>query len=142
MQMNDLGEVIEYEWQKTSIFWPLVHIDCYIIMPNHFHAIIILDDPQKLSKSKVKKTSLKPGSLGAIIGHFKSIITKKINQLRRVQQNPVWQRNFYDHIIRNAQSLDAIRRHIEHNPQNWSSDLEHMVGAWRSRARVSQPKQR
>jgi len=67
---------------------------------------------------------LKSGSIGAIIGQFKSITAKRINALRQTPGTPVWQRNYYEHIIRNEESLESIRLYIQHNPWKWALDEE------------------
>jgi len=63
-----------------------------------------------------------PQSIGAIIGQFKSAVTRQINALRNAPGAPVWQRNYYEHIIRNEQALNAIRRYIVENPLRWHLD--------------------
>lgn len=63
-----------------------------------------------------------PGSLGAIVQNFKAVSTRRINQLNRTPGVTLWQRNYYEHIIRNEQSLMEIRDYIEANPWGWSRD--------------------
>ena len=63
-----------------------------------------------------------PGSIGAIIGNYKSVSTRQINRLRRAPGTLVWQRNYHDRIIRNQQELDNARIYIQANPQNWAQD--------------------
>ena len=76
------------------------------------------------------------GSLGAIVGNFKSVTARRINQLRRAPGTPVWQRNYYEHIIRGERALRAIRRYIAANPANWTLDPLHpaatitAAGSW------------
>ncbi len=62
------------------------------------------------------------GSIGAIIGQFKSIVTKRINKIRNTSGIPVWQRNYYEHIIRNEDEFNRIREYIINNPLNWAED--------------------
>lgn len=62
------------------------------------------------------------GSIGAMIGQFKSLTTKRINKLRNLPHIPVWQRNYYDHIVRDEMDLNRIREYIRDNPINWESD--------------------
>lgn len=64
------------------------------------------------------------GSLGAIIGQFKSVTTKRINRLRTTPGAPVWQRNYYDRIIRDEREYERIHDYIEANPLNWHKDEE------------------
>ncbi len=66
------------------------------------------------------------GSVGAIIGQFKSITAKRINTLRNVPGQPVWQRNYYERIIRDERALNAIRRYILNNPANWTKDADYL----------------
>jgi REP element-mobilizing transposase RayT len=62
--------------------------------------------------------------LGSVIGQFKSVVTKRINRLQNVAGRPVWQRNYYEHIIRNEPEMDRITRYIESNPLRWDDDDE------------------
>lgn len=61
-----------------------------------------------------------PKSLGSFIAGYKSAVTKRINEIRGTPGNPVWQRNYYERIIRNERELDAIRRYIRDNPTHWA----------------------
>ena len=63
-----------------------------------------------------------PGSLPVIVRSFKSAVTKRINELRNLPGEPVWQKNYYEHIIRNENDLNNIRRYIEFNPLKWEID--------------------
>lgn len=68
--------------------------------------------------------ALAPGSLGAVIGGYKSALARRINALRSTPGAPVWQRNYYEHIIRSERELESIRRYIHDNPGNWAADTE------------------
>ena len=63
-----------------------------------------------------------PGSLGAIVGNFKSVTARRINRIRRTPGMPVWQRNYYEHVVRNESGLNAIRQYIAGNPARWKWD--------------------
>ena len=67
----------------------------------------------------------KPGSIGAIIGQYKSIVTKRINHFRETKNEPIWQRNFHDRIIRDETELNNIRAYIADNPHRWTEDRYH-----------------
>jgi putative transposase len=69
-----------------------------------------------------RPTGVSPGSLGAIVGNFKSITARRINRLRRMPGLPVWQRNYYEHIVRDERALNAIRQYIATNPARWAWD--------------------
>jgi REP element-mobilizing transposase RayT len=68
---------------------------------------------------------VKPGSLGAIVRSYKSAVTRRINRLRDTPGAPFWQRNYWEHIIRNEASLNRIRGYIENNPARWAEDQLH-----------------
>lgn len=65
------------------------------------------------------------GSIGAIVGNYKSVSTRQINRIRRTPGDLVWQRNYHDRIIRDQRALDNIRAYIHANPQNWANDSFH-----------------
>jgi REP element-mobilizing transposase RayT len=67
----------------------------------------------------------RPGSIGAIIGQYKSAVTKRINQNRESHGEPIWQRNYHDHIIRDETELVNIRAYIADNPRRWTEDRYH-----------------
>jgi REP-associated tyrosine transposase len=132
-------------------------IDDFIVMPNHVHGIIWIPhpttvgarQPQRSYSARRSSTLLVPqtvhpvasplrtavgppsGSLGAIVGSFKSATAKRINNLRSTPGNPVWQRNYYEHIIRDEDDLARIRQYIRDNPAKWADDPENptVVGA-------------
>ena len=118
-------------------------LDAYVIMPNHVHAIIILTDNRRGEasakdsgflpfESKADASPLQPkdsrprgtksGSLGAIIQNFKFVSTRKMNQFRNTPGDRIWQRNYFEHIIRSEKALNAIRRYIMTNPVRWEMD--------------------
>jgi putative transposase len=145
MGLNEWGCIVADELQKTSILRPYVALDTWIIMPIHVHVILYLEDPMYLQKTsrdgrgvaRYAPTTSAPtdennhiigpaaGSLGAIIRSFKSAVTKHINDLRDAPGDPVWQRNFYERIIRKPDELDRIRSYILQNPRNWLTDDEY-----------------
>lgn len=68
-----------------------------------------------------------PGSLGAIVGNFKSVTTRRINRIRHRPGARVWQRNYYERIVRDAQALRRIRQYIHDNPARWREDIENLA---------------
>ena len=67
-----------------------------------------------------------PGSVGAIVGNFKALVTRRVNHLPRTPGAKVWQRGYYDRIVRNERELDAIRRYIRDNPDRWDEDGDNL----------------
>ena len=126
MVLNELGEIFRDEWEKTTIVRPNVELGEYIVKPNHFHGILVFVDDVEGATRRVAptKTTLQSGSLGAVMAQFKSIVTKRINRLRNVMGLPVWQRNYYEHIIRNHEDYLSKSNYIMDNPLNWENDDE------------------
>ncbi len=90
-----------------------VSIDNCVVMPNHVHAIIVID----------RADSMKVRSLSQIISQYKSAVSREVHQVR--PNITLWQRSFYDHIIRNQQSYEEIWSYIQYNPQKWVEDKFH-----------------
>jgi REP element-mobilizing transposase RayT len=129
IRLNDFGVIVKNEWERTAIVRPNVELGWFVVMPNHFHGILIFtnDDAYTVGATRrvaPTKTTLQLGSLGAVMAQFKSIVTKRINILRDVSGAPVWQRNYYERIIRNEREMDRIYRYIESNPSQWMDDTE------------------
>ncbi len=137
MQLNMIGQITASVFQGLSKYFDII-LDIFVIMPNHIHAIIFIDvcddmvKPIRYNQSRhLPEVSspfpkgTKPGSLGAIVQNFKSVSTRRINTFRRTPGASVWQRNYYDHIIRNEDDLDRIREYITGNPLRWVEDEEY-----------------
>jgi len=154
MRLNEYGRIVEEEWRRTAEMRPGVTLDAFVIMPNHLHGIIWIrddaDDVRATCRSPVQKErgrspvqenggrspvraapwpderprGPQSGSLGAIIAGFKSACTRRINEMRGTPGAPVWQRNYYERIIRNDREWNAIREYIQNNPITWEQDAE------------------
>jgi len=126
--LNQVGRVVEEEWQQTSTLRPYVVLDEFIVMPNHFHAILMIISAGRGTARRAPTTEQfgKPvsGSLPTIIRSFKSATAKLINNLRSAPGIPLWQRNYYEHIVRNEGALRRIREYILTNPLRWELDRE------------------
>lgn len=138
MYLNPLGKLVKKCWQAISIHFLLARLDEFVMMPNHLHGIIFLskgeasaDDtfvfpttPQPADASPLQPIGTKHGSLGAIIQNFKSISTRFANSLYFNPGSILWQRNYFEHIIRNERELNDIRKYIQANPVLWENDKE------------------
>ena len=128
IELNKFGLIVDNELKNTENIRHEIKLDQYIIMPNHIHAIIIIqhnitgDQPAAPTDNHICKQTL-----SSFVAGFKSVVTKRINILRGTLQKPVWQRSFYDHIIRNEKSLHAIRKYIAINPENWENDIDNLL---------------
>jgi REP element-mobilizing transposase RayT len=81
-----------------------------------------VNDDDTVAHISVAPTTLQTGSIGAILGQFKSIAAKTINQIRNTHGMPLWQRNYFERVIRNENELHAIRQYIINNPLQWDMD--------------------
>jgi putative transposase len=105
----------------------LVELDAFVIMPNHVHGIIVIRCRGEASAVTIHgaKTPSKSDAsplLSAIVQNIKSISTRRINAARRAPGTPVWQRGYYEHVVRNEQELMAIREYIRGNPARRDED--------------------
>jgi len=133
MRLNDAGHIIDEMWQRITTHFSGVDIDRYIIMPNHLHGIVVINDPvgARFIAPDCHETSNKQGAincaptLGTIMRGFKARCTHAINQLRNTPGIPVWQRNYYERIIRDETELHAIRQYMIDNPIKWFEDENH-----------------
>ena len=127
IQLSIIGQIIDNQLNNLSNQYDNVVLDQYIIMPNHIHGILII---QNNDICKRARTSGAP-TLSTIIRSFKS--KSSMAYLNHLKQNNeykpvnIWQRSFYDHIIRTNNSLDAIRQYIANNPENWENDIENIL---------------
>jgi REP element-mobilizing transposase RayT len=122
MRLNQYSEIVSETYQWLSQRYLI--LDEWIIMPNHFHGIMVIIDKPCRGSSRIAPTQPinsqpKRKPLGRLIGSFKTVSTKKINLIRNAPGTPVWQRNYYEHIIRNEESLNKIREYIINNPSKW-----------------------
>ena len=116
MALNKLGRAVEYAWFDLPDHYSNVRLDEYCIMPNHVHCILVIDE-EKLGESH---------PLSEIIRGFKTLSAKRINILRQTPGVPVWQRNYFEHIIRDEHEYTRIQSYIAANPDNWLEDDENM----------------
>lgn len=134
VRLNEMGRIVAEEWIKTGTIRPEITLDEWVVMPNHFHGILCIDD-------HVGAHGMRPGdlrtnnrahigaplrrqsrSIGSIMAGFKSASTKRINHQRNTPGGPIWQRNYYEHVIRNETDLRRIRDYVATNPAKWELD--------------------
>src|SRR5690606_30614049 len=125
MGLNEMGCIAAAFWQEIPLHYPNVFLDEWIIMPDHIHGIIIIDNvippPVGAGHCPAPTGFAYYGQLSKTIKSFKEACTKKIRQ-KAGGAGFGWQRSFYDHIIRDERSLNAIRRYIQKNPMKWDGD--------------------
>jgi putative transposase len=142
MHLNDYGRIVAAEWQKIPTRFPHVTTDTSIVMPNHLHGIIVIGGRRGeasaagqagqhdiagggFAPTLPRPTGTTAGSLGAMVQNFKSTSTRVVNVLRQTPGLPLWQRNYFERIVRGERELNRIRAYIVNNPLKWALDTEH-----------------
>ncbi len=143
MRLNDAGKIILSVWDELPLYYPGANVDAFVVMPNHIHGIIVLTvgagpracpenrtaRPEKGQPQGVAPTMPLPD----LVQRFKSLTTSRyrhgVMQFRWPSfPGKLWQRNYYEHIIRNEDELNRIRQYICDNPSNWETDEENPNG--------------
>ena len=137
MMLNDAGVIVEKCWNDIPVHFPRVELDQFVVMPNHIHGILFIGDsssivgaknlsPLRSSQTQKAYPGQKPRgtskTIGSIVRGFKIGITKWMRQHTSVYF--VWQRNYYERVIRNERELNDIREYIVNNPLKWALDHE------------------
>lgn len=118
---NRFGQIADDAWHDLPNHHKTVRLDTFIVMPNHLHCIINLENEVGDNWQEGKFAKPQADSLSVVISSFKASVTRHISQFRN-QKTVVWQRSFYEHIVRTEKSLYAIRRYIQENPLSWQDD--------------------
>jgi putative transposase len=146
VQLSPLGKIVNDEWMRSNNIRReiLLYEDEFVIMPNHLHGIVRIVGADGVRPENVLPTmnqiqqntnnhsnqganlaplQRKPKSLSSFIAGFKSSVTNRAE--RELNMTAIWQRNYYDHIIRNEHDFINIWNYMETNPQNWRDDELH-----------------
>ncbi|MBW7995960.1 MAG: transposase [Candidatus Glassbacteria bacterium] len=127
MRLSAIGRIVSRCWEEIPNHCPLVTLDQFIVMPNHIHGLINIPEHTAGDACIAPTQRLSgpaKGSLGAIIGPFKSAATREINLLRGSPGVQVWQRGYYERVIRKGDDLPDIREYILNNQLRWEIDRE------------------
>ena len=126
---NENGQIVLSVWHGLTNHYSHVELDAFVVMQNHVHGIIVLHN-ENIGGDGGVGAGLKPAptvkrhGLSEIIRGFKTFSSRRINEMRETPSRPVWQRNYYEDIIRNDDELNRIREYIQNNPANWETDRE------------------
>ena len=147
MKKNAAGKIVQWEWERVAQRFKFIELGAFVVMPNHVHGIIIIHDTvgatrpgltgalsnvqdlhTNISKdpdgSPLPARGPAPSSLGTIVGQFKSRVTKRLWKISTLAGTPIWQRNYYEHIVRNDDDANRIYTYIQSNPSRWADDEE------------------
>ena len=126
MMLSECGQIAHDEWLKSAKIRSEIELGEYVIMPNHFHGILIIGRGTARRAPTVEQFGQPvSGSLPTIIRAFKSAITKRINEMRQSPGVSIWQRNYFEHVIRNEADYRRITEYVENNPRQWEEDSLH-----------------
>ena len=132
MQPNESGLVVAEQWAGLPNHYPNASLDAFVIMPNHVHGIICLsDDMHPFVGAGFKPALAQPEyklrhGLSEIVRGFKTFSSRRINQALGTPGEPVWQRNYYEHVVRGTSDLDTIRKYTVENPLKWAEGPENI----------------
>ena len=134
-----LSETARRCWEAIPEHFPAVELDAFVVMPNHVHGVIWIRTPRAVVAQHAEplrpevsdkpempeRRGMQPGSLGAIVRSFKAAVTRDARVLRLLNtDSPLWQRNYYERVVRDDDELNRIREYIALNPARWASDGE------------------
>jgi len=133
MRLNKTGKMIQLVWNEMPQNYSGVNVDSFVVMPNHIHGIIVLSSvgagPCACPDSGQPQGVAPTMSLPDVVHRFKSLTTNRYRQFliqngKHQFSERLWQRNYYEHIIRNEEKLNLIREYILNNPLQWQFDRE------------------
>ena len=122
IKLSPIGKIVQKFWHEIPQCFENVVLDEFVIMPDHVHGIVIIDNEQCRDGVTPSLHYRQRPTLGQIVGYFKYQSTKSINQFRNMPGVPIWQTRFHERIIRNEHELNIKRKYIINNPINWKSN--------------------
>ena len=119
------GGIVAGEWRRTRHVRPSVSLDAWVVMPNHFHAIVFLRGEEPVETGAGTggaHLNRRPRSLGSLVSGFKATSTARITRALGTPGRRIWQRGYFDRVIRSEEHLERVRQYILENPLRWSED--------------------
>jgi len=120
VHLSAAGRVARACWLQITRHHPHVRLDAFVVMPDHIHGILCFTSPSVSPDRRRRFGDAVPGSLSTILGSYKAEVTKRINAERHTPGQRVWQRNYYEHVVRDQTDLHQIRWYIITNPIRWN----------------------
>src|SRR5215213_2385048 len=130
MQLSNAGQIVRDVWNSLPARYPQIELGTAQVMPDHFHGILNIQ-PTSAPVWAIHELPIRGRAerrrmlLPLVVGYFKMNTAKQINKILGSEGIPVWQRNYYEHIIRNDAEYNRIHVYIESNPANWVMDHEY-----------------
>jgi len=138
MKVNELGRIVQAAWDDLPVHYPHVAMGAFVVMPNHVHGVVVLRGDDERVGAGFVRAGLKPAptatartsagvrhGLPEVVRGFKTFSARRINEFRKTAGVPVWQRNYYEHVIRDEADYNRIAEYIGNNPRQWAEDSLH-----------------
>ena len=122
IELNDVGRIVSSVWHDLAKRFKNIELDGFVIMPNHVHGIVVIVGAPLAGARDLRAGTRPAPTLGDIIGAFKSVTARQYYLDSKGEK--LWQRNYYERVIRNEKELFEIRRYIQENPSKWELDPE------------------
>ena len=129
IHLSKLGEIARQELEQISLKFSKIHLDVFVVMPNHIHILITIS----ANGTSIQTTNSEafrhpvPGSIPTIVRAYKAAVTRQAAMRRDIYISEVWQRNYYEHVVRTEREKEQIYAYIVSNPDQWDSDDENPV---------------
>ena len=131
MQLNKTGYLVQSIWESLHERFPAIQLDTFIVMPNHIHGIILIAEDRvgaihelPLPQTRIQRRRM---LLPKVIGYFKMNTAKRVNKMHDTRGASLWQRNYYEHVIRSEDELQQIQEYILNNPARWFEDPDNPI---------------
>jgi REP element-mobilizing transposase RayT len=127
MILNNSGEIAKNSWIEIPEHFNNIRLDEFIVMPNHIHGVVIIENDSVVGNAYMHSLQNKTKMLlPSVIQQYKASVTREINSIQK-DYCFRWHKSFYDHIIRNENTLNNIREYIRNNPLRWALDIENRI---------------
>jgi REP element-mobilizing transposase RayT len=126
MHPNNAGKIVQTTWNALPGYYTHVALDVFVVMPNHVHGIVVFDS----FVGAGFKPALTRCGLSEIVRAFKTFSSRRINEQHGALGSRVWQRNYWERVIRNDEELFRFREYIQNNPMQWELDKLHPRSKW------------
>jgi REP element-mobilizing transposase RayT len=126
IHLSKLGEIARQELERLPHKFSVIQMDTFVVMPNHIHMLITISGNDAAIQTANSEAFRHPlaGSIPTIVRTYKASVTRRVVLLRDIPVSEVWQRNYYEHVVRNAKEHERIYAYIVANPVQWDSDDE------------------
>ena len=129
--LSVMGQIVDRAWRAIPEHFPGVVAAEYVVMPNHVHGVVVIQDENVNAVCDVGATYMSPlrdinvsPTLGVIIGTFKAAVTREIHKIKGYEHLRIWQRNYHERVIRDERDYEELANYIVANPLNWELDSE------------------